>query len=204
MEKHDMTYAKIIIGGLALAGALFAAPHVARAQAGTVFGGYAASVDANQDHMTLTVNNLTSTAFTNLTVTELLPADINGPAVSDMYNYGTVAANGSLDLDLSFLPDFGRDPAHTFPGIAPLTMTVTAQQGAALLATTFSQDVNATGGYVQFEGIGEGTHAPYQAVAPTRVGVLAPAPVPEAPTTVSLGLFLLGLGGLALRARGRA
>lgn len=195
-----MMHAKTLTGALALAGALLAAPHAARAQAGAVSGGYATNVDANQDHMTLTVNDLTSTGFTNLTVTEMLPADANGPAVSDSYNYGTVAANGSLDLDLSFMPDFGRDPAHTAPFLTPFSVTVTAQQGATLLATTFSQDTNATGGYVQFEGVGEGANAPYQTVASTRVGVLAPA-VPEASTTVSLGLLMLGLGGLALRAR---
>ncbi len=197
-----MTHAKIYAGTLALAGALLAAPHMARAQAGAVFGGYATAADANQDHITLTVSDLTAADFSNLTLTALLPADSNGPAVSDSYNFGTVAANGSLDLDLSVLPDFGRDPAHTFPGIAPLTFTVTAQQGTTLLTSTFSQTVNATGGYVQFEGIGEGANDPYVAVAPAQVGVLAA--VPEASTFFSAGLLLLGLGGLTLRARRRA
>lgn len=199
-----MLNTKTIAGGLALAGALLAAPHAARAQAGTVFAGYSTNTDVNQDAMTLTVNNLSSVGFTDLTVTEFLPADINGPGVTDSFNFGTVAANGFLNLDLSPLPDFGRDPAHTFPGIAPFSMTVTAYQGASLLTTTFSQDTNASGGYVQFEGIGEGASTPYQAVAPTHVGDLSPAPVPEASTASGLALFLLGLGGLALRSRRRA
>ncbi len=195
-----MTHTKTILGSLALAGALLAAPHAARAQAGSVFAGYSTNADANQDRMTLTVNNLSAADFTNLTLTELLPDAVT--PVSDTYNYGTLAANGSLNLDLSLLTDFGLNPAQTFPGIAPLTLTVTAQQGATLLTTTFTQDANATGGYVQFEGIGEGTSAPFQTVAPARVGVLAP--VPEASTTVSLGLLMLGLGAVALRARRRA
>ncbi len=197
-----MTHTKLIAGTLALA-ALLAAPHAAGAQAaGTVFGGYFTSPDANQDHITLTVNDLSAISFTNLTVTELLPADVNGPAVLDSYNFGTVTPNGSLALDLSVMPDFGRDPAHTFPNVAPLTFTVAAQQGATLLSSTFSQKVNATGGYVQFEGIGEGTNDPYVSVAPAQVGVLAA--VPEASTFFSAGLLLLGLGGLTLRARRRA
>jgi len=196
-------HTKLITGGLALAGALLSlAPQAAHAQAGTVFGGYSTNVDANQDHMTLTINDLTSVGFTNVTLTALLPADANGPAVTDSYNYGAVAANGSLSLDLSLLPEFGQDPAHTFPNVAPFSMTVTALQGTTSLTTTFSQDINASNGYVQFEGIGEGANTPYQAVEPARVGVLAP--VPEASSMVTLGLLLLGMGGLALRARRRA
>lgn len=202
--RNTLRNMTLTAAGIALAG-LLAAPPAARAQAGTVFGGYVTSTDANQDHMALTVNNLSGFDFTDLTVTELLAADAAGPAVSSSFNFGTVAANGSLILDMSPLPDFGRDPAHTFPGIAPFGVTVTARQGTTLLTTSFSQATNATGGYVQFEGIGEGTSAPYQAVQPVRLGVLAPAaaPVPEASTAVSLGVVLLALGGLAQRARRR-
>lgn len=199
-----MINTRLLQRGVGLAGTLLAlvVPHAAFAQAGTVLAGYATNVDANQDHMTMTVNNLTATDFTNVTVTELLPATASDPAVSDTFNFGTVAANGSLDLDLSVLPDFGRDPAHTAPFLTPFDVTVTAQEGAILLSTTFNQDNNATGGFVGFEGVGEGGNAPYLPVAPTQVGILAP--VPEVSTTVSLGLFIVGLGGLALRTRRRA
>ncbi len=194
--------AKHFAGALALSGVLLAAPHAAHAQAGAVTGGYFTAPDANKDHITLSVSNFSAIDFTDLTLTALLPADSFNSAVSDSYNFGSVPASGSLDLDLSVLPDFGADPAHTFPGIAPLTFTVTAKQGGTLLTSTFSQSSNASGGYVQFEGIGEGTSDPYLAVAPTRIGLLAP--VPEASTLVSAGLFLLALGGLTLRARLRA
>jgi hypothetical protein len=202
-----MTHTKTILGALALAGALLAAPRAAHAQTsplGTVLGGYLTSPDANQDRMTLIVNNLTLTDFTNVTLTYLLPASPGFSAVTDSFDYGTVAANGSRSLDLSLFPDFGRDPAHTFPDVAPFDVTLTAQDGATLLTTTFSQDANDTGGFVEFEGIGEAGHDPYQPVTPVQVGTLTAAPVPEASTTVSLGLLLLWLGGIALRARRRA
>ena len=202
-----MTHTKTILGALALAGALLAAPRAAHAQTsplGTVLGGYLTSPDANQDRMTLIVNNLTLTDFTNVTLTYLLPASPGFSAVTDSFDYGTVAANGSRSLDLSLFPDFGRDPAHTFPDVAPCDVTLTAQDGATLLTTTFSQDANDTGGFVEFEGIGEAGHDPYQPVTPVQVGTLTAAPVPEASTTVSLGLLLLWLGGIALRARRRA
>lgn len=204
-----MTHTKTIAGGLALAGALLglAAPQGAQAQTsplGTVLGGYLTNQDANQDRMTIIVNNLTLTDFTDVTLTYLLPATPGFSAVTDSFNYGTIAANGSRSLDLSLFPDFGRDPAHTFPDVAPFDVTLTAQDGATRLTTTFSQDNNSTGGFVGFEGIGEAGHDPYLPVTPTQVGTLASAPVPEASTPVSLGLFLLGMGGLALRARRRA
>ena len=200
-----MNNSKLIQGGVALAAMLaLVVPQAANAQAGTVFGGYSTNVDANQDHITLAVNNLTATDFTNLTLTALLPADANGPVVSDSYNYGTVAANGTLNLDLSVLPDFGNDPAHTFAFIAPLTFTVTAQEGNTLLSTTFNQSSNASGAFVGFEGISENGSTPYQSVASTEVGILAPAAaVPESSTAVSLSFLGLGLGGLVLLARRR-
>jgi hypothetical protein len=197
-----------ITGGLALAGALLAlAPQAARAQTspfGTVLGGYITNQDANQDRMTIIVNNLTMTDFTNVTLSYLLPASPGFSAVADSFSYGTISANGSRSLDLSQFPDFGRDPAHTFPDVAPFSVTLTAQDGATLLTTTFSQDSNDTGGFVGFEGIGEPGHDPYLPVTPTQVGTLAASPVPEASTTAGLGLLLLGLGGLALRTRRRA
>ena len=206
-NNHAM-HTRLITGGLALAGALLAlAPQAAHAQTspfGTVLGGYITNQDANQDRMTIIVNNLTLTDFTNVTLSYLLPASPGFSAVLDSFSYGTVAANGSRSLDLSPFPDFGRDPAHTFPDIAPFSVTLTAQDGATLLTTTFSQDANDTGGFVGFEGIGEPGHDPYLSVTPTQVGTLTAAPVPEASTTAGLGLLLLGLGGLALRARRRA
>ena len=203
-----MTHARAILGGLALAGTLLAlAPHSAQAQttpSGTVLGGYLTSPDANQDRMTIIVNNLTLTDFTNVTLSYLLPASPGFSAVQDSFNYGTLAANSSLSLNLAVFPEFGRDPAHTFPDVAPFDVTVTAQDGSVLLATTFNQDTNASGGFVGFEGIGEPGHDPYLPVTPTTVGVFAPAAVPEASGMVSLGLLVLGLGGLTLRARRRA
>jgi hypothetical protein len=200
-----MTNSKIILGSVALAALLsLAVSQAANAQAGTVFGGYSTNVDANQDHITLSVNNLTATDFTDLTLTALLPASGNDPAVSNFYDYGTVAANGSLNLDLSLLTDFGNDPAHTFPGITPLTFTVTASQGSAFLSTTFNQSSNASGAFVGFEGISENGSTPYQSVPSTEVGILAPAAaVPESSTAVSLSSLCLGLGGLVLLARRR-
>ena len=200
-----MNNSKFILGSVALAALLaLAAPQAANAQAGTVFGGYSTNVDANQDHITLSVNNLTATDFTDLTFTALLPADANGPAVSDSYDFGTVAANSSLNLDLSLLPDFGNDPAHTFPLVAPLDFTVTAQQGNTLLSTTFNQSSNASGAFVGFEGISENGSTPYQSVPSTEVGILAPAAaVPESSTAVSLSFLGLGLGGLVVLARRR-
>ncbi|MDQ2801008.1 MAG: PEP-CTERM sorting domain-containing protein, partial [Armatimonadota bacterium] len=170
---------------------------------GTVLGGYITNQDVNQDRMTIIVNNLTLADFTDVTLNYNLPASGSFLAVTGSFDYGTISANGSRSLDLSVFPDFGQDPAHTFPDVAPFDITVTANDGGTFLSTdVFNQDTNTSGGFVGFEGIGEGANAPYLPVAPTQVGILAP--VPEASTTVSLGLLMLGLGGLALRARRRA
>lgn len=203
-----MTQKRNILGGLALAGTLLALTGVQTAQAastpsGTVLGGYITNPDANQDRMTIIVNNLTLADFTDVTLNYNLPASGSFSAVTDSFDYGTISANGSRSLDLSVMPDFGRDPAHTFPDVAPFDITVTANDGGTLLTSNvFNQDTNTSGRFVGFEGIGEPGQDPYQSVTPTQVGILAP--VPEASTTVSLGLLMLGLGGLALRARRRA
>ena len=197
-----MNNTKLILGSAAFLAALtLAVPQAANAQSGTVFGSYNTFTDANQNFIGLTVNNLTAVDFTDVTLTALLPADTNGPAFSESYDYGTAFANGVLNLDLSVLPDFGKDPAQTFPLIAPLTFTVTAKQGGNLLSATFSQDSNVSGAFVGFEGVSENGSTPYQSVSSTEVGILNP--VPESSTADSLSFLGLGLGGIVLLARRR-
>lgn len=161
--------------------------------AGSIQAGY----DAANDVMLLKINNSFFQDFTNVTLTETLLAD---PSVTDSVNLGTIGAGKSATSDVDFLfpVTFGDNPDDLFVG-QPFDVTLTADYLGATHTVTFNQDNNATGGYVQFEGIGEGPNGIDD--LPVSLTKVADFAVPE---PGSLGL-LVGSGfvgaGFLLRRR---
>lgn len=177
----------------ALGIAAFAMPAHA-ATPGIVTAGYITNADPNLDHIQMTISNLSSSALSDVTLTENLPANPNvlgSVPVIDSVMVGTINAGNSATSDTNFFfpNDFGNNPATFYT--SPFDVTVTALENGALFSTTFNQDQNASGKFVGFEGIGENGNPPYQPVPPTVVGKLAAVPEPK-----SLVALALGAGGL--------
>ncbi|MGI4789240.1 MAG: hypothetical protein ACRYFS_10385 [Janthinobacterium lividum] len=120
----------------------------------------------------------------------------------------TAATAGTYDLNSSFTPvttDGTTTDVHVLENSTSLfDGLVTGTYNAPTSAPTFADSIQLNKGQTVDFAVGYGANGNYYQDSTGLSATLTSAPVPEASTTVSLGLLMaLGLGGLAVSAKRR-